>query len=165
MFKRRIAREFANAYTFREGEMIMRPEDLLINYRYCSNHFNKGEYPKLIERITEDLKTYFDSKTSSDDLETSLTQDVDAILDEIESNMEAQRFKFRRKSVFADDHIVLSLFVVPAAAKMGTAAAQKFCELLSKRFVERFPGTTFKVGNYDEIMEGFKWKISLTLNR
>ena len=143
----------------------MKPEDLLINYRYCSNHFNKSEYPKLIDRITEDLEAYFQGKSGSDDIEASLEADVTAILDEIEANMERQRFKFRKKSVFADDHIVLSLFVVPAAAKIGTAAAQKFCELLSKRFVERFPGTTFKVGDYDEIMEGFKWKISLTLNR
>ena len=142
----------------------MKVTELLTENRYCSNHFNKDEYPKLIDRITEQLGTYFDELMTASDggnKDAILSDGVDAILNEIEAQMDRQRFKFRKKSVFADDHIVLSLFVVPAAAKMGTPIARKFAELMSSKFTERFPGTTFKVGDYDDIMEGFKWKLTL----
>ena len=141
----------------------MNPKDLLINNRYCSNHFNKNEYPKLIDRIVSELEEYLADMPSGDEgaFNRIIESDVESILDEVESNMDMQKFKFRRKSAFADDHIVLSLFVVPAAAKIGTPAAQKFCELLSARFVARFPGTTFRIGDYDEIMSGFKSILSI----
>ena len=161
MFKRRIARASQNEYTFREGDKKMKAADFIINYRNYSKHFNKKEYPKLIDRIIAELERFLAEKDPSDDLEASLISDVDAILDEVEANMNRHKFNFRKQSVFVDDHLALSLFVVPAAAKLGSPAAQKFAELLSKRFVERFPGTTFKIGDYDEIMNGFRKRIVL----
>lgn len=133
----------------------MKAKDILINNRYCSNHFNKGEYPILFERIKGELEELFA------ETEGGIEAAVDEILAEVEANMDSQRFGFLKKSVFADDHIVLSLFVAPAAAKIGTPQATAFAETLASKWVERYPESTFKVGDYDAIMDGFKWKLTI----
>ncbi len=136
----------------------MNAKDLLINNRYCSEHFNRDEYPMLFERVKEELVGFL---ASLEDSETAAKAAVDDILEEVCSNMDRHRFKFRKGSVLADDHFVLSLFIAPVLARIGTPKAVKFAELLASGWEERFPGSTFKIGDYDEIMEGFKWKITL----
>jgi hypothetical protein len=132
------------------------------DYRYLRDHFNRDEYPAMFDRVSKDLKEYF-SEFPSDPAAQDETAWAAAseILDEVEANTEQYRFKFRKESARADDHIVLSVFIVPAAAHIGTAVATKFAGAIAACWEERFPGSTFKIGDYDEIMEGFKWKITL----
>ena len=133
------------------------------DFRYLKDHFNRDEYPAMFERVSKDLREYFASLQSEPPHGSAVADAASDILDEVEANTKRHRFKFRRDSVLADDRIVLSLFVVPAAAKIGTPLAMKFAEALSSGWTERFPDSTFKIGDYDEIAEGFKWKITLNL--
>lgn len=132
------------------------------DYRYLKDHFNRDEYPAMFDRVTKDLREYLDEfpagPASQDE---AIKEAAYEILDEVESNTEQYRLKFRKESARADDHIVLSLFIVPAAASICTPLAMKFAGAIAVGWEERFPGSTFKIGDYDEIMEGFKWKITL----
>ncbi|MBR2674778.1 MAG: hypothetical protein IKE52_04910 [Mogibacterium sp.] len=143
----------------------MNSVDLIRNYRFCSEHFNRDEYPELFKRVLADLEIYFDELPHAEAgvISSILQSEADAMLDDIQSNMESHRFKFRRESVLANDQIVISLFILPAAAKLGTPLSTEFAEKLAETWVKRFPGSVMKIGDYDEIVEGFKWKISLTL--
>lgn len=132
------------------------------DYRYLRDHFNRDEYPAMFDRVSKDLREYFaefpsDPATQDEDVRAAASE----ILDEVEAKLEQYRFKFRKESAKADDHIVLSLFIVPAAARIGTQLAMKFAGAIAAGWEERFPGSTFKIGDFDEIMEGFKWKITL----
>jgi len=134
------------------------------DFRYLRDHFNKDEYPAMFDRVTKDLREYFSEfPTDPAAQDEAVLAAANEILDEVEANTEQYRFKFRKESAKADDHIVLSLFIVPAAARIGTPLAIKFAGAIAAGWEERFPDSTFKVGDYDEIMEGFKWKITLNL--
>lgn len=106
-----------------------------------------------------ELEKYF-----SETPEESFDDEISDMLDEVNEHSENHRWKFRKESAMADDHLLLSLFIAPAAAAIGTPTAVKFAEMLSEAWIKRYPGSKFKIGNYDEIMEGFKWKISLPFN-
>lgn len=137
----------------------MNARDLIKNNRYCTDHFNRDEYPVLFERMKAELEKFF-----SETPEESFDAEISDMLDEVNEHSENHRWKFRKESAMADDHLLLSLFIAPAAAAIGTPKAVKFAEMLSEAWIKRYPGSKFKIGNYDEIMEGFKWKISLPFN-
>lgn len=142
----------------------MKARDLLTKNRHCTEHFNRDEYPALIDKIEKELEAYFDGvalASGGADYEPLLLEGVSDIISEVEAKRDSQRFGFRKSSVFADDHLTLSLFIVPAAARLGTPIAMRFAELMSDGFSSHFTGTTFKIGNYDDIMEGFRWRIRL----
>lgn len=137
----------------------MNAKELITNYRYCTAHFNRDEYPLLFERMKGELEKFF-SETPEDSFSAAISD----MLDEVREHSEKHRWKFRKESVLAGDHLLLSLFIAPAAAGIGTSEAVRFAEMLSDAWLERYPDSKFRIGNYDEIMEGFKWKISLPFN-
>lgn len=131
----------------------MKPADLLTQNRNLADHFNSKEYPALFERVMNELPAYLNS-----DIDTTVTE----ILDEVESNMDKSKYSFRKERAMTNDRIVLSLFIIPAAAKLGTPEATHFAERFTAAWEERF-GTEFAIGDYDKIMEGFDWKQRLFL--
>lgn len=130
---------------------------LLTDNRYCAEHFNRDEYPMLFERVKKQIEDYLAERKVSD-----FKADIEEILSEVHANSSKHFFKFRRESTRVDDHIVLSLFVAPAAKSIGSPDAIEFANALARAWEERYPDSVFKVGDYDDIMEGFKWKLTIT---
>ena len=130
----------------------MKAAELLTQNRYLADHFNRKEYPALFERVMEELPSY---------LHSDIDATVSEILDEVEANTDRYKYNFRKESARANDRIVLSLFIIPAAVRLGTPEAMRFAERFASAWEERYPGSEFAIGNYDEIMEGFDWKLRL----
>ena len=125
------------------------------DYRHLADHFNRKEYPKLFEEVRADLEKYLE------EIDEITIPDIDAILDDVEANAAKYRFGFRKERELLDDKMVLSLFVVPAAAKIGTTKAMYFAKLLSSGWEARFPGSTFMIGDYDKIASSFRKKLMI----
>ena len=122
-------------------------------YRYLADHFNKKEYSGHFEKVRADLEQYLE------EVEEITIPDIDAILDAVEANAEKRRFKFQKERALLDDKLVLMVFVVPAAAHIGTPKAMSFAHLLSGGWEDRFPGSVFKIGDYEKIADSFRsWK-------
>ena len=132
----------------------MEPKELLTEFRYCAQHFNKDEYPALYERVKNAATAFLTEAEGTD-----TAAHAAALLDEVESAAEVHRFNFRRAAAIADDKLVLVLFVVPALVGIGTPAALGFADQIAAEWKARFPGEDFGVGNYDDIASGFRsWK-------
>lgn len=130
----------------------MKAAEFLAQNRYLADHFNRKEYPALFERVMEELPACLHS-----DIDTTVSE----ILDEVEANTGRYKCSFRKENAMAKDRTVLSLFIIPAAVRLGTPEAMRFAERFAYAWEERYPGSGFAIGNYDEIMEGFDWKLRL----
>lgn len=57
-----------------------------------------------------------------------------------------------------DDKMVIAVFLVPAARKMGFGLSEPFCEALQKEWVRRYPKSPFYLGDYEALSNGFRKK-------
>ena len=120
-----------------------------------AGHFNKEEYPVLFLRIRPLIENYLDYLPDY----TDLAEEATKIIDEVERNMNTFRWRFQKTTAFENDKIVLLLFVVPACMEIDTPKAFALANNIADEWNRRFPDSTFKIGNYNDIMDGFEWKL------
>ena len=130
--------------------------ELISNYRILMEHFNRTEYPKLFQKFQNDAAGCFDTLRMEE-----ISEIVRELLDGLQLSWSRYRLKFRREAVAEDDKMLLLLFLIPSAVEYGTEETLKFTEELARQWHERFPDSVFRIGNYAEIQEGFRWKIKI----
>ena len=55
-----------------------------------------------------------------------------------------------------EDKVILAVFFVPLARKLGLDCGEEFCQLLQKTWLSRWPKTPFYLGTYEDIAKGFQ---------
>lgn len=144
--------------------------ELIKDQRYYAKHFNRNEYPDFFKAYGKHAAAYFDElenrvddTPSSDNTPETIARDIASLLDFCEESWSGFRWKYQREEAMDDDKIVLLLFLAPFAVSLGTPSSKAFADALASCWNKRFPDSPFKVGNYEDIVEGFKWKISFKL--
>lgn len=83
-------------------------------------------------------------------------------LDDLKASQESlPEWKSRRNriKIFGDDKLVTAVFFVPMVRKLKLPVSEEFCEILQKKWVQRYPKSPFYLGDYETIVEGFQRKL------
>lgn len=132
----------------------MGAEFLINDYLYYTEHFNHTEYPVLFDRYLEALQSYLSSADQESAADTAAS-----LIAAAESNISRYRLRFRRDAALVDSTMMFSLFIVPALIRIGTPQAETLTDLLISGWNERHPDAPVRRGTFEDICEGFKWKL------
>ena len=132
----------------------MKAKELLTKYRYLSEHFNRDDYKKHYDAYKDVLLSFFaeHGDMQPEDIKTALEE----ILDETVKDINSKRWKFQKKDAESRDKIVLLLFMAPALMDLDK---EEFAAELAAEWEKRIPDSPFKIGRYEDIVEGFRWKL------
>lgn len=88
----------------------------------------------------------------------SLTADAAAaeFLNQLERRW-AERGR-RRAAIMERDKFIIAIFLVPAIRKMTLAVSEPYCQSLQSQWCRRYPKSPFSLGDYDDIVNGFRKK-------
>ena len=84
---------------------------------------------------------------------------VEAFLNSLEQSWMQNKdwkFKHKRSMIRDDDKMTIAIFTVPMIQHLKLSVSDDFCQMLQKRWVERYPKSPFYVGSYESISNGFR---------
>ena len=110
----------------------MHATDLIADYRIYMQHFNRTEYPDFFRRYKAAAAPFLDDLQPEE-----ISGEVSALLDELEKEWRAHRWKFRREAAREDDKMLLLLYLAPPAADHGTESGRDIAEELAEKWMSR----------------------------
>ena len=129
--------------------------NMLEHYRQYMDDFSAKKYPDAFARFSRAAEGYFASLEGTDPREAAA-----ALLDARQKVWEAQKRSWNRSRMRDGEKLMLVTYLFPAAAAAGR---EDFARAVAEEWSLRFPGETLGVGNYEEIMEGFRQSLQSIL--
>ncbi len=124
--------------------------ELIASCREELPRFNAAEYPPSFARFESAAAALFASVTdpfsSARDLVSALEEDCRPLS------------RKEQKERLQQDKLVLTLYLCPAAVRLG-GKAPEFAENLNRIWNEKHPGDPFRLGSYENIVHGFEASI------
>ena len=80
-----------------------------------------------------------------------LQKAADRMLDDLSAG-------WSKRSRQEEDKVILAIFFVPLARKLGLDCGEEFCQLLQETWLSRWPKQPFYLGTYEMISQGFRRK-------
>ena len=127
----------------------MQLTDLIITSRVYLDRFDNRHYPSDFKDFEGQLLAFFDASEISD-----LTSAASILIDELEQRRASLPRRDQREAL-RRDRMVLALYLSPAAVQLGGSAAA-FSTELNICWNARYPKSSYHLGTYESIMEGFE---------
>ena len=124
--------------------------DIISMYPEYLRRFTRDGYCAAFEKYKTECARFFDG-LSAVNMDSEVSRLMDFAADELRS-------RIGRKSKLFDLRSFLCVYLCPAALDYGTEPSKEFAFTLAEKWNKAYPEHSFEVGNYRDIVSGFRSK-------
>ncbi len=127
-------------------------------YLNAFRYLNAKAFPEHFKKYTEENREVLEALPPAAQVPGAPLEELaDSLLSALETwSLKEKKSTRSQDSLLDDAKITICLLLIPALRSLGDPAGEAFCQVLHKKWLEKYPKKVFSLTNYETIMGGFQ---------